>query len=104
MSDPDTTAFLAATRTSYDTIAADYASRFPKALDGVPFDRAVVGAFAELARAHSPPRSPTWGPGPGTAPRSCTTWAFRCSAWTWRPGWWSWPGGRTRRSVSTWAR
>lgn len=59
------TAFLEATRTSYDTIAADYASAFPDAMGGVPFDRALVSAFAELARAHSPAPVADLGSGPG---------------------------------------
>ncbi|MFJ4472241.1 class I SAM-dependent methyltransferase [Streptomyces sp. NPDC089424] len=64
MTDPDA-AFLQATRASYDTIAADYASAFPDAMGGVPFDRALVGAFAELARAHSPAPVADLGSGPG---------------------------------------
>ncbi|WP_408648186.1 class I SAM-dependent DNA methyltransferase [Streptomyces gossypiisoli] len=66
MSDLDLdTAFLATTRTSYDTIAADYASRFPDAMGGVPLDRALVSAFAELTRAHSPAPVADLGSGPG---------------------------------------
>ncbi|QOV47725.1 class I SAM-dependent methyltransferase [Streptomyces chromofuscus] len=57
--------FLEATRTSYDAIAADYASRFPDAMGGVALDRAVVGAFAELARTHSPAPVADLGSGPG---------------------------------------
>ncbi|MFJ3287451.1 hypothetical protein ACIPMW_19495 [Streptomyces sp. NPDC086669] len=44
--------FPEATRASYDTIAAAYAERFPnRPADGHPLDRALIGAFAELARA-----------------------------------------------------
>ncbi|MFD7435004.1 class I SAM-dependent DNA methyltransferase [Streptomyces sp. NPDC059861] len=64
MTDLDT-AFLEATRTWYDTIAADYASAFPEAMGGVPFDRALVSAFAELARPHSPAPVADLGSGPG---------------------------------------
>ncbi|MEV7992881.1 class I SAM-dependent methyltransferase [Streptomyces sp. NPDC086077] len=62
--DPDT-AFLEATRTSYDAIAADYASAFPDAMGGLPFDRALISAFAEPARAHSPAPVAGLGSGPG---------------------------------------
>ncbi|MFI9612972.1 class I SAM-dependent methyltransferase [Streptomyces sp. NPDC052023] len=64
MTEPDL-AFLEATRTSYDAIAADYAARFPDAMGGVPFDRALISAFAELARAHSPAPVADLGSGPG---------------------------------------
>ncbi|WP_328956571.1 class I SAM-dependent methyltransferase [Kitasatospora purpeofusca] len=40
--------FLTATRTFYDAIAADYADRYRDALAAMPWDRALLGAFAEL--------------------------------------------------------
>jgi SAM-dependent methyltransferase len=43
-------AFLADTRESYDTMAADYAERFGSLLDRQPLDRALLGVFAELVR------------------------------------------------------
>ncbi|WP_199431046.1 class I SAM-dependent DNA methyltransferase [Qaidamihabitans albus] len=42
--------FLARTRTSYDTLAADYAEYFRDELAAKPLDRAVLGGFAELVR------------------------------------------------------
>ncbi|MET0235643.1 MAG: class I SAM-dependent methyltransferase [Kibdelosporangium sp.] len=41
-------AYVSATRTSYDTAAASYASYTRTLLDALPFDRAMLGAFAEL--------------------------------------------------------
>jgi SAM-dependent methyltransferase len=35
------------TRTSYDTIAADYAAQHNAALDGLPLERGILAAFAE---------------------------------------------------------
>jgi ubiquinone/menaquinone biosynthesis C-methylase UbiE len=58
------------TRASYNTIAATYTERFGDALDELPLDRAVIGAFAELVR-HSGHRGPVadigCGPGSTTA-------------------------------------
>jgi len=42
---------LHATRTSYDTVAADYASLLADELAAKPLDRAMLGAFAEHVRA-----------------------------------------------------
>ncbi|CAM5510101.1 MULTISPECIES: class I SAM-dependent methyltransferase [Streptomyces] len=59
--------FLEATRASYDTIAAAYAERFPnRPAEGHPLDRALIGAFAELARAHAPAPVADLGSGPGS--------------------------------------
>ena len=41
---------LAAIRESYDTVAADYADLLRGNLAGQPYDRAVLGLFAELVR------------------------------------------------------
>ncbi|TNC26027.1 class I SAM-dependent DNA methyltransferase [Amycolatopsis alkalitolerans] len=41
--------FLREIRTAYDAVAADYAELLRDALAGSPFDRAMLGAFAELA-------------------------------------------------------
>jgi SAM-dependent methyltransferase len=43
--------FLRAIRTSYDTVAADYAERARGVLAGKPLDRALLSAFAESVRA-----------------------------------------------------
>ena len=48
MSEPD---FLSATRSSYDTVAADYAGRFRHELASRPLDRAMLTAFAEFVQA-----------------------------------------------------
>jgi SAM-dependent methyltransferase len=45
---PDLAAELAAIRESYDTVAADYADLLRGNLAGQPYDRAVLGLFAEL--------------------------------------------------------
>lgn len=42
------TEYLAATRAAYDTVAEDYARLLAEALEGMPWDRAVLGTFAEL--------------------------------------------------------
>ncbi|MDI3384971.1 methyltransferase domain-containing protein [Streptomyces sp. B-S-A8] len=47
MTDSD---FLTSTRVFYDTIAADYASRYGDSLGSNPYDRAVLSLFAELVR------------------------------------------------------
>jgi SAM-dependent methyltransferase len=41
-------AYLTSTRASYDTVAASYASLLRTAIDTMPFDRAMLGALAEL--------------------------------------------------------
>ncbi|MGW2745350.1 class I SAM-dependent DNA methyltransferase [Streptomyces sp. NPDC001450] len=63
MSD-STVSFLQTTRSSYDAIAKDYASRFP---DGLfhPLDRQLVTAFAELVTANGPAPVADLGSGPG---------------------------------------
>lgn len=40
--------YLTSTRTSYDTVAASYASLLRSAMESMPFDRAMLGLFAEL--------------------------------------------------------
>ncbi|SEO36226.1 class I SAM-dependent methyltransferase [Actinacidiphila rubida] len=42
--------YLDATRTAYDTVAVSYEELLRDELDGKPLDRAMLGAFAELAR------------------------------------------------------
>lgn len=44
-------AFLTATRTAYDTVAESYAATLRDHLAGEPYDRAVLGLFAELVSA-----------------------------------------------------
>ncbi|WP_367321179.1 class I SAM-dependent methyltransferase [Streptomyces sp. HUAS ZL42] len=60
-------AFIRTTQSSYDAIARDYAAQFPaEGLDGTPpLDRAVLTAFAELAREHAPAPVGDLGSGPG---------------------------------------
>ncbi|WP_336111884.1 class I SAM-dependent DNA methyltransferase [Streptomyces sp. PTD9-10] len=61
----DSTAdFLQTTRSSYDAIAKDYASRFPDGLSH-PLDRQLVSAFAELVTANGPAPVADLGSGPG---------------------------------------
>ncbi|MCZ0987331.1 class I SAM-dependent DNA methyltransferase [Streptomyces diastatochromogenes] len=63
MSD-STAPFLRNTRSSYDAIAKDYASRFPDGLPH-PLDRQLVTAFAELVTANGPAPVADLGSGPG---------------------------------------
>ena len=68
MATSDEPAYLTATRTAYDTVAADYATLLADVLDANPFDRAVLALFAELVRgaaANQPRRVAEIGCGPG---------------------------------------
>ena len=58
---PMTDASLAATRDSYDAIAAEHAALVSEDLDDRPLDRALLTAFAELVRAAATGRSPMSG-------------------------------------------
>ncbi|MEV0176770.1 class I SAM-dependent methyltransferase [Streptomyces sp. NPDC050803] len=57
--------FLTATRTSYDTIATDYAAAHPDGLTDRPLERGLLGAFAEQVRANGPAPVADLGSGPG---------------------------------------
>ena len=57
---PMTDASLAATRDSYDAIAAEHAALVSEDLDDRPLDRALLTAFAELVQAATG-RSPMSG-------------------------------------------
>jgi SAM-dependent methyltransferase len=54
-----------ATRNAYDEVAQRYAELFARELDGKPFDRAILGVFAELIRTDGNPRVADVGCGPG---------------------------------------
>ncbi|WP_406114392.1 class I SAM-dependent DNA methyltransferase [Streptomyces sp. NBC_01014] len=58
-------AYLHTTRASYDTVAADYAELLRDHLASSPYDRAVLGAFAELVRAEGAGPVADIGCGPG---------------------------------------
>ncbi|MFD3548839.1 class I SAM-dependent methyltransferase [Streptomyces sp. NPDC058655] len=62
-------AHLRATAAAYDAVAVRYAELFRDALDPLPLDRAVLAAFAELARTADagPVAELGCGPGPVTA-------------------------------------
>ncbi|GAA3778742.1 class I SAM-dependent methyltransferase [Micromonospora maritima] len=64
---PDMSAagWLDDTRTSYDTVAASYADLLRDALAGEPFQRGVLGLFAELVRAQGSGPVADVGCGPG---------------------------------------
>jgi SAM-dependent methyltransferase len=62
--DAELAAELAAIRESYDTVAADYADLLRGNLAQQPYDRAVLGLFAELVRAGGGPVADV-GCGPG---------------------------------------
>lgn len=64
MGEPD---YLTTTRTFYDAIAADYAERFRDVLDVLPFERAMLAAYAELVRDTGPVADLGCGPGSVTA-------------------------------------
>ncbi|MFF2662294.1 class I SAM-dependent DNA methyltransferase [Kitasatospora sp. NPDC058032] len=57
--------FLAAARTFYDAVAADYADRYGGALATATWDRAVLAAFAELVTTAGGGRVAELGCGPG---------------------------------------
>jgi ubiquinone/menaquinone biosynthesis C-methylase UbiE len=58
-------AFVAATRDSYDALAAEHADVVASGLDDRPLDRALLGAFAELVRAGGNDLVADVGCGPG---------------------------------------
>lgn len=55
-------------QTAYDEVAELYATTFKGALDQMPFDRAMLGVFAELAAGKGPVADLGCGPGRMTAP------------------------------------
>ena len=55
--------YIAATRTSYDAVAAAYADQLSDELRRKPLDRALLSAFAEQVRAVTPAQAPAAGPG-----------------------------------------
>lgn len=57
--------FLASTRTAYDTVAESYADLLRNELTNKPYDRAMLGAFADLVRDTSPATVVDAGCGPG---------------------------------------
>ncbi|WP_328863149.1 class I SAM-dependent DNA methyltransferase [Streptomyces sp. NBC_00306] len=65
--------FLAATRASYDVMAAEYAEMVGSDLDAKPLDRSLLSAFAELAQAggNGPVADVGCGPGQVTAVLRC---------------------------------
>ncbi|MEU3073872.1 class I SAM-dependent methyltransferase [Streptomyces laurentii] len=56
---------LRATRQAYDDVASTYADLFRDSLRDLPLDRAILNAFAELARAAGDGRVADLGCGPG---------------------------------------
>ncbi|MFD4633503.1 class I SAM-dependent DNA methyltransferase [Streptomyces sp. NPDC058284] len=57
--------YLQATRTAYDTVAADYEKLLRDELDAKPLDRAMLAAFSELVRATGVGPVADLGCGPG---------------------------------------
>ena len=57
--------FLTLTRTAYDTVAESYAELVPPRVEALPFDRAMLGTFAELVAAGAPGPVADIGCGPG---------------------------------------
>ncbi len=56
---------LRATRVAYDTVAVDYAALLRTELERKPYDRAILGAFAELVQAAGNAPVADLGCGPG---------------------------------------
>jgi SAM-dependent methyltransferase len=61
----EATTRLQGIRAAYDTVAVDYDRLLHTALDGMPLDRAMLGAFAELVRAADAGPVADIGCGPG---------------------------------------
>lgn len=59
--------YIAATRASYDAVAAAYADQLSDELRRKPLDRALLAAFAEQVQAVTPAQSPAAGPSPTRA-------------------------------------
>jgi SAM-dependent methyltransferase len=57
--------YLRETRTSYDTVAEDYADLMRASLDAIPWERAMLAAFAELVRSAGAGPVADVGCGPG---------------------------------------
>ena len=55
--------FVIETRTAYDTVAEAYAEQHREVLDAIPWDRAVLGTFAELVGGSGPVGDLGCGPG-----------------------------------------
>ena len=62
--------YIAATRTSYDAIAAAYEDQLSDELRRKPLDRALLTAFAEQVRAATPAQPPAADPARASALRS----------------------------------
>ncbi|WP_210578067.1 class I SAM-dependent methyltransferase [Streptomyces sp. GESEQ-4] len=62
---PETPAFLHATRTSYDAIAGPYSDRHADHLADLPLDRALLTGFADLVKGAAPHPVADIGSGPG---------------------------------------
>ncbi|MCE7001790.1 class I SAM-dependent methyltransferase [Kibdelosporangium philippinense] len=56
-------AYVTTTRTAYDTVADSYAESLQNALDASPWDRAMLGTFAELVGGTGPVGDLGCGPG-----------------------------------------
>ncbi|MFE7316009.1 class I SAM-dependent DNA methyltransferase [Streptomyces sp. NPDC057555] len=61
----ESSSYLGVTADAYDAIAVVYAEFVRNELDGLPLDRAVLAAFAELVRAGDPGAVAELGCGPG---------------------------------------
>ena len=59
--------YIAATRTSYDAVAAAYADQLSDELRRKPLDRALLTAFAEQVRTVTPAQPPTADPARASA-------------------------------------
>lgn len=77
-----------ATRTAYNTVAADYAELLRNELDTKPFDRAMLGTFAELVRSSGGGTVADMVAGPDGLRRTWILSAWRPSVSTCHRRWW----------------
>ena len=77
-----------ATRAAYNTVAADYAELLRNELDAKPFDRAMLGTFAELVDVSGSGTVADIGCGPRRITVHLVPLAWRYSVSTSRRRWW----------------
>lgn len=99
-----TTHHLRTTRESYDTVAADYAALLKDELANSPFERAMLGVFAERVLAAGGGRVADLGCGPGRVTGHLASLGLDICGVDLSPEMIAVARWRTRGSGSTWAR